>query len=179
MLEVKIPYEVIKKARKAAEEIHANRTGNKDKFLQGDEAKADRMGFQVEFAHCYAFKQPFPKVLKGREVDEFDSQLAVPNENGLLQLFKFDVKTSEEFLINKEQYQRKKVDAYLFEKLNFLDFRTGAIFLKIYGWIMKKDVPHSSEIKTFEHNGSQAYKVSRMALKSPNLLLGLIQPERI
>ncbi len=179
MWQVKIPYEVIQKARKAAEEIYKNRSRNNDKFLQGDEAKADRVGFQVEFAHCYAFKQPFPKVLKGREVDEFDSQLAVPNENGLLQLFKFDVKTSEEFLINKEQYQKKRVDAYLFEKLDFLDYSTGAIFLKIYGWIMKKDVPDNSELKTFEHNKSQAYLVKRTTLKSPLLLFGLIQPERI
>jgi len=179
MLQVKIPYEVIQKARKAADAIHANRAGNKDKFLQGDEAKADRMGFQVEFAHCYAFKQPFPKVLKGKETDDFDSQLAVPNENGLLQLLKFDVKTSDEFLINKEQYQRKKVEAYLFERLDFLDYSTGAIFLKIYGWILKKDVPANSELRTFEHNGSQAYQVNRSVLKSPNLLLGLIQPERI
>ena len=106
MWQIKIDYETIQKARKAAEDIHVNRAGNKDKFLQGDEAKADRLGFQVEFAHCEAYKQPFPKVLKGKEVDDFDSQLAAPNEEGLLKLMKFDVKTSEEFLINLDQYKR-------------------------------------------------------------------------
>lgn len=179
MLQVKIPYEVIQKARKAADDIHANRAGNKDKFLQGDEAKADRVGFQVEFAHCEAYKQPFPKTLKGKEVDDFDSELVVPNEQGLLQQLKFDVKTSEEFLINLEQYKRKRVDAYVFEKLDFLDYSTGAIFLYIYGWILKKDVPANSELRTFEHNGSQAYAVNRKALKSPKLLKSLIQPETI
>lgn len=179
MYQVKIPYHVIQDARVVAEQIHKNRSGNKDKFMQGDEAKADRVGFQVEFAHCFAFKQPYPKVLKGKEVDEFDSQLVVPNKEGMLQLFKFDVKTSEEFLINKEQYQRKKVDAYLFEKLDFLDYSTGAIFLKIYGWIMKKEVRDHSDLRTFEHNNSEAYAVRKTSLKSPNLLFGLIQPERI
>lgn len=179
MWQVKIPFEVIKQARFVADKIHANRAGNKDKFLQGDEAKADRMGFQVEFAHCYAFKQPFPKIFEGKEVDEFDSVLFTPNENGLLQLLKFDVKTSDDFLINKEQYARKRVDAYLFEKLNFLDYSTGAIFLKIYGWIRKADVPANSELRVFEHNGSEAYQVNRNALKNPSLLYGMIQPERI
>lgn len=179
MIEVKIPYEVIQQARKVADEIHENRIGNKDKFLQGDEAKADRKGFEVEFAHCFAFKQAFPKVLKGKEVDKYDSLLAVPNEDGLLQLLKFDVKTSKEFLINKEQYQRKRVDAYLFEEMNFLSYQTGAIFLKIYGWILKKDVIENSELRTFEHNDSQAYAVNKKALKSPKLLMGLIQPEVI
>jgi len=179
MWQVKIPFEVIQKARKVAGEIHTNRSGNKDKFLQGDEAKADRVGFQVEFAHCFAYKQPYPKVFKGKEVDNFDSQLAIINPEGLVQMLKFDVKTSEEFLINLDQYKRKKVDAYFFEKIDFLDYSTGAIFLKLYGWIMKKDVPDNSELKTFEHNGSQAYAVNRTALKSPKLLFGLIQPERI
>lgn len=179
MLEVQIPFEVIQRARKVADRIHENRAGNKDKFLQGDEARADRMGFQVEFAHCYAYKQSFPKVFKGKEVDEFDSVLFTDNENGLMQKLKFDVKTSDDFLINKEQYARKKVDAYLFEKLNFLDYSTGAIFLKIYGWIRKADVPANSELRKFEHNGSEAYQVNRSALKNPNLLYGMIQPERI
>ncbi len=179
MWQVKIPFEVIEKARKVADEIHVNRSGNKDKFLQGDEAKADRIGFQVEFAHCFAYKQPYPKVFKGKEVDNFDSQLAIENKDGLVQMLKFDVKTSDDFLINLEQYKRKRVDAYFFEKLDFLDYSTGAIFLKLYGWIMKKDVPDNSELKTFEHNDSQAYAVNRTALKSPKLLFGLIQPEVI
>ena len=179
MWRVKIPFEVIEEARKVAEEIHKNRAGNRDKFLQGDEAKADRVGFQVEFAHCFAYKQPFPKVLKGKEVDEFDSQLAIVNEQGLVQMLKFDVKTSKEFLINKDQYKRKKVDAYLFEELEFLDYSTGAIFLKIHGWIMKKDVPANSELRLFDHNKSEAYQVNKRALKKPELLFGMIQPERI
>jgi len=179
MLRVKIPFKVIKDARIVADEIYRNRTGNKDKFVQGDEAKADRLGFQVEFAHCFAFKQPFPKVFTGKEVDKFDSLLAVQNKEGLLQLLKFDVKTSKDFLINLEQYKRKKVDAYVFEEMEFLDYITGAVFLKIYGWILKEDVPSNSELRTFERNGSQAYAVNRRALKSPKLLLGLIQPEGV
>ena len=82
MLRVKIPFKVIERSRAVADEIHKNRAGNKDKFLQGDEARADRLGFQVEFAHCFAFKQSFPVVLKGKEVDEYDSLLAVSNKKG-------------------------------------------------------------------------------------------------
>ena len=37
----------------------------------------------------------------------------------------------------------------------------------------------ADELKTFEHNGSQAYAVNRNALKSPKLLMGLIQPAEI
>jgi len=164
MLRVKIPFKVIENSRAVADEIHKNRAGNKDKFLQGDEARADRLGFQVEFAHCFAFKQPFPVVLKGKEVDEYDSLLAVSNKKGLSLPLKFDV---------------KNVDAYIFESMEFLDYSTGAIFLKIYGWILKEDVPSNSELRVFAHNGSQAYAVNRRALKNPNLLFSLIQPEGV
>lgn len=174
--EAKIPYDVIKAGRAFADKVHIARAGNKDKFLQGDEAKADRIGFQVEFAHCHVFGQPFPKELKGKEVDEFDSMLVAPNEDGLLQQLKFDVKTSRELLINKDQFDRKKVDAYIFEDLNFLDYSTGAIFLRFHGWILKSDVKENSELVEFE-NGSKAYKLKPGALKSPRLLGALKQPE--
>ena len=179
MLRVKIPFKVIENSRAVADEIHKNRAGNKDKFLQGDEARADRLGFQVEFAHCFAFKQSFPVVLKGKEVDEYDSLLAVSNKEGLSLPLKFDVKTSKDFLINVDQYKRKKVDAYIFEAMEFLDYSTGAIFLKIYGWILKEDVPSNSELRVFAHNGSQAYAVNRRALKNPKFLFSLIQPEGV
>ena len=108
--EAKIPYGVIKAGRAFADDVHKARARNVDKFLQGDEAKADRMGFQVEFAHCYVFGQPYPQIFKGKQVDEFDSELVAPNESSLLQVLKFDVKTSKELLINKDQFDRKKVD---------------------------------------------------------------------
>ncbi len=43
MFEVKIPREVIQRARRVAEQIHKNRSGNKDKFLQGDEARNENI----------------------------------------------------------------------------------------------------------------------------------------
>ncbi len=177
--EAKIPYEIIKAARAFADKVHKNRAGNVDKFLQGDEARADRIGFQVEFAHCYVFGQPYPEIFEGKQVDEFDAELVAPNEDGLLKVLTFDVKTSKELLINKDQFVRKKVDAYIFEDLNFLDYSTGAIFLRLHGWILKSDVKENSELVEFEHNGSKAYKVKADALKSPRMLWAMKQPEWI
>ena len=105
--------------------------------------------------------------------------LAVQDKEGVLQVLKFDVKTSRDFLINVSQYKRKNVDAYVFESMEFLDYSTGAIFLKIYGWILKEDVLGNSELRAFKHNGSQAYAVNRRALKNPKFLFSLIQPEGV
>lgn len=174
MLKVLIPFKVIQEAREFAKRVYKYRGGNPDKFFQGDELKADRKGFEVEFAHCFAFKLPFPKIFQGKKVDEFDCYLAIPNKDRTLQLVKFDIKTSENFLINKEQLVRKKVEAYLFESLDFQDFATNLIFLKLHGWILKAEVVENSELKKFE-NGSEAYAVNKQALKSPEELFALNQ----
>ncbi len=174
MLQVRIPFKVIQQARKFAEQVYKYRHTNPDKFLMGDEFIADKKGFEVEFAHCFAFKLPYPKIFQGKKVDEFDCLLAVPNENGLLQLLKFDVKTSEQLLINKEQFKRKKVNAYLFESLDFRGWQQDMIFLKIYGWIEKKNVKENSDEVEFK-NGSQAYSVHKEALKKPEELFALNQ----
>ena len=176
MIQRLVDKKVIVAGRAFAEKVYKYRGKNTDKFEQGDEFQADVKGFQVEFAHCALFRLPFTELFDGKKVDEFDCQLAVPNENGLLQLLKFDVKTSKNFLINKEQFSRKKVDAYLFESLDFKnwDCNPSVIFLKIHGWILKKDVKENSELKKFE-NGSEAYKVNPRALKDPELLGALNQ----
>ncbi len=172
MIRRHVEKKTIEAARRFAEKVYKLRHANIDKFLQGDEFAADVRGFEVEFANCEIFKLPLPEIHEGKEVDKFDCYLAVPNENGLLQALKFDVKTSSDFLINKEQFARKRVDAYLFEEMEFLCWETGAVFLKIYGWILKKDVLKKSELKEFE-NGSKAYAVSKAALRNPKELFGL------
>ena len=178
MLKVRIPSDVIKKGRLFAEQVYNYRHGNADKFLNGAELEADLNGFEVEFANCFAFGLPFPKIFNGSKVDKFDCFLAVPNENGLLQLLKFDVKTSEEFLINKKQFERKEIDAYLFESLDFQDFQTDMIFLKFHGWIKKAEIKQNSEVKSFE-NGSTAYKINPAALQDPGKLFALNQARGI
>jgi len=167
-----ISRKTIEAARKFAEKVYRLRHANADKFLQGDEFKADVKGFEVEFANCEVFNLPKPEIHEGREVDQFDCYLAVPNENGLLQALRFDVKTSSDFLINKKQFEHKGIDAYLFEEMEFLSWETNAIFVKIFGWIRKQDVVANSELKKFD-NGSEAYAVNPRALKNPKDLFGL------
>ena len=162
----------IEEARAFAEKVYRLRSGNRDKFKKGNELIADIKGFEVEFANAEVFNLPKPFLHTGKEVDEFDCYFAVPNENNFLQVLKFDIKTSHDFLINKEQFARKKVDAYLFEEVEFGDWDAGVIFLKIFGWILKKDVVEKSELKKFD-NGSEAYCVNSKRLKNPRELFGL------
>lgn len=178
-MEIRIPYKVVQEGREFANKVHNLRGGNIDKFKiksnEDMELKADIKGFEVEFANCYAFKIPYPKLFEGKQVDDFDCWLATPYQNGLLRLLKFDVKTSDNFLINKEQFGRKKIDAYLFESLKFVDCKADMIFLKIHGWIEKKDVENNSELIKF-NNGSEAFKVDKKALKNASFLFSLNQP---
>lgn len=178
MRKFRIPSKVIEEGKAFALKVWAYRGRNPDKFLMSQnqelELQSDIKGFKVEFAHCYAFNLPYPELFEGRKVDSFDCYMAVPNQDGFLQLFKFDIKTSKDLLINQVQFKRKKVDAYLFEELEFLDFENNVIFLKIIGWIRKRDVISNSDLVEFS-NGSKAYKVNPKALKSGDLLFGLLQ----
>lgn len=174
----RIPNKVIEDSRAFARKVWDYRGRNPDKFLmstnQEAELQADIKGFEVEFAHAYAFSLPYPELFEGRKVDSFDCYMAVPNQDGFLQLFKFDIKTSRDLLINRAQFKRKKVDAYLFEELEFLDFENDVIFLNIRGWIRKKDVVNHSELVKFK-NGSTAYKVDPRFLEDGYRLFGLLQ----
>lgn len=176
MLKARIPHAVIAEARSFACKVWDCRGKNPDKFLMSDDQHAELMadikGFEVEFAHCHAFGLNYPVIYGGREVDKFDCILAAPNEQGFLQVKRFDVKRSPELYINKKQFERKEVDAFLFEDLEFLDFDNDVIFLQIHGWIEKKDVPANSALVKFE-NGSEAYQVSKNALKKPDVLFSL------
>ena len=175
-MKVKVPWEVVRQARRFAEQVHNNRAGNKDKFLTGKEAAMDVKGFEVEFCHAFAFKQPFPAIFSGTEVDKYDALMVVPTEAGLLKLMKFDLKTSKDFLINKQQMFRKGIDAYLFETVEFLGEHVDHVVLHIHGWIEKKHVVSNSEFKEFR-NGSQAYSVNKAALQNPKRLFALNQPQ--
>lgn len=152
----RIPYSVILQARDFAENVYRERKNNNDKFLTGQELAADKKGFEVEFAHCYISSLPFPEFFKGKQVDDFDCLMDIKGER-----LKVDIKNSKDFLINKTQFERKNVDAYVFESLEFLDYSQDLIFLNIHGWIRKKDVRENSEIVRFS-NGSEAFKVKKL-----------------
>lgn len=165
MLKFKIPFKVIQEARDFAGTVHKEREHNKDKFLTGYETEADKKGFEVEFAHAVAFGSPVPKLFKGTKVDDYDCMMGVLDNTvsnyKKLKIMRFDIKTSEEFLINKMQFDYKKIDAYLFESIDYLDYSQDLIFLKVHGWIGKKEVPANSELKRFP-NGSEAYSVKKL-----------------
>lgn len=175
-LKFRVPYKVIQQGREFAQKVYDLRfVGNKDKFVTGGELEADKKGLEVEFAHAFVFGQPFPQLFEGSEVDEFDSELMVKLKNEF-KLLKFDIKCSDKFLINYKQFWKKKVDAYLFESLEFLDFKQDLIFLKVHGWLEKKDVVKYSDLIKFD-NGSKDYSVKKSALKSADLLFSLRKGE--
>jgi hypothetical protein len=171
-MEYRIPYDVILKAREFAKKVYAEKEvvrGFKNSMIQfidskkGLQGEGTRIGFEAEFAFCYVFDLPFPELFSGSEVDEFDAELCLGSSDGFKKM-RLDLKNSKKCLINKAQFDRKDIDGYVFCFLNFLDFKQDLIFLKVFGWIEKKDVVANSELVSFA-NGSQAYKVNKKALK--------------
>lgn len=178
-MRVRIPQPVIQQARNFAQAVFEARGDNPDKFTQGDELAADIRGFEVEFAHSFAYRQPFPQLKKGREVDKGYDTFLYTKDLDICHGLAIDIKASDNFLINKEQYERKygKVDAYLFETIDFINWQQDIIFLKIHGWIFHSDVPNVAEEVTFP-NGSTAYKIKKRNLQNPRELHALYQPEK-
>jgi len=152
----RIPFSVIAQARQFAENVYKNRQNNKDKFLTGQELAADKKGFEVEFSHAYAFNLPFPSLFEDKQVDDCDFLMRIEGKE-----MKIDVKNSPYFLINKKQFEKKNIDAYIFESLEFLDYSQDLIYLKVHGWIKKQDVIKNSELIKFP-NGSEAYKIKKL-----------------
>jgi len=178
LLKIRIPRKVIEEARAFATQVFERRGGNPDKFTQGDELQADIKGFEVEFAHAFAYKQPFPVLTQGRNVDKgFDTEMAVDmkQKRRIGNPIRFDIKASKDFLINAKQWKDSIAEAYLFESTKFVNWDQDIIFLEIHGWIRSALVPHSSEIKHFD-NGSTAYQVDRKYLQNPRELYSLYQP---
>ena len=157
-IKIKIPKELIAKAREFSTEVHKQKKFNKDKFKTGNEEQADFLGFLLEFCVCEYFNKPKPILYKGKQVDDYDI---------LLKGKKIDIKHSQVCFVNKEQYDRHKgkTDGFLFGETQLLDYSTGLLFAYMFGWIAYEDVPECSELVRF-NNGSEAYKVSKRKLKS-------------
>lgn len=156
-MRIKVSRELVDLARNLANDIHNEKRFNKDKFLTGTEKEADFLGFFLEFAVCFHFGIPFPELIEGTQVDEFDVKLKE---------MRFDVKNSKRCLINLDQFERKKghIDAFLFGTEQLFDYGEGFLYADLFGWIKYEDVPSHSKIVEFS-NGSKAYQVSKRSLK--------------
>ena len=157
-LTLKITKDLLAEAREFSKEVHKRKKLNKDKFITGKEEEADFLGFLLEFAVCDYFNKPKPILYEGKQVDDYDI---------LLKGKKIDIKHSKICFINKRQYERHKgkTDGFLFGHTELLDYYTGSLFANIFGWIDYDDVPEASNIIHFK-NGSEAYKVKKLKLKS-------------
>ena len=127
--------------------------GWKDKFKTGYELAADYVGFLGEIAFAKAYNLPEPAFLE-REKDDCDW---IINEKTV------DLKTkterTKEFLVNIDQYERKKgkIDIFAFGEIY------GDYFRPV-GWVEYDRVPVISRRILFP-NGSKAWAVRKRELK--------------
>jgi len=174
-LRARIPKKTIEQARRFADQVYEARGLNPDKFQRGDEHAADVRGFEVEFAHAYAYGLPYPTLKKGKEVDKgYDCFMAL-ERNGTLVKLKTDIKASPQLLVNQDQYKKAKTNIYLFENMQFLNWERDIMYLQIHGWIYHHEVPEHSQLIPFK-NGSTAYKINKLRLHSPTQLYALTKP---
>jgi len=145
--------------------VHEARRFNKDKFIDGNEANADFIGFLAEFAFASVFELPRPVLYANKEVDKYDF---------LIEGKRIDLKASKDCLINKLQFERKKgdLDVFIFCKTELIDYKAGKHLLHVFGWCKYEDVVKFSKLKEFD-NGSSAYSVSKKRLKSLDKLFGV------
>ena len=161
MKTIKIPKTLVDECRAFSKKAVANSKHYNQKFITGNEDRNQFLGYMLEFAACWHWKQPYPKILKIGEVDLYDLKL-----NGLT----FDVKASKGCYVNVKQFDKNKVDAYLFGTTRLLDYDSGLLFADFFGWIEAERLLRISEL--VEHpNGSRSYKVSRKSLNKMNLLI--------
>ncbi len=152
---VKITPKMRAKSKDLAEKIFGKekKLGWKDKFYTGYELASDFVGFLGEMAFAQAYNLPEPKFLeKGK--DDFD---------WIIKGKTIDLKTKSEktkdFLINRQQYDRKKgsIDIFVFGEIYGNYFRS-------VGWVEYERVPEISRAIIFP-NGSRAWAVKKRQLK--------------
>lgn len=165
MAAVSLPRFVIEEANRFADEVFRRRSAfNRDKYLDGNELVADRRGFEFEFGLCYLWNLPFPSLIEGSKVDQYDFLLASLNEKKLPLPLKCDAKNSPRLLVNKDQFERKKIDIYLFGAIERASAEPWICFLEVYGWIPKTKIPEVSELFDAAQTASRYYQVPRKAL---------------
>jgi len=157
----KITQEMRDKSRILSEKIFGKekKLGYHDKFKTGYEFSADFVGFlgEMSFAKGYGLEEP-SFLEQGK--DKYDW---IINEK------RVDLKTKSEktkkFLINKEQYTRKKglIDIFVFGEIY-------GDYFKSVGWVEYARVPEISTINIFP-NGSKAFAVRKRELKKMGELI--------
>lgn len=154
-----LTHEIITEARAFAKTVYSRKLQRPDKFETGTEKSSDFLGFLFEFAVCDFYGLARPKLLQGKQLDDYDILLA-----GM----RIDVKHSKACLINREQFERKKgkIDAFLFGNTTLLCYETKALFADIFGWIEYAQVSKKGTLVDFS-NGSQAYKIRKGVLRCP------------
>jgi hypothetical protein len=161
-LRKKIPSKILLRARQFAQQVCEKKTQHNPSLCYlGNDELADRLGFDTEFSVCHIYNHPFPKLLEENKVDEYDLEIVSEKD---FRCRRFDVKSSKNCLINRAQFESKRVDAYLFAVMDYRDFEHGLNFVELIGWIERDKVEDASELVGFG-NGTQAFKVNKRKLR--------------
>ena len=158
---VEITQEMREKSRVLSGQIFGKEKllGWKDKFKTGYEFQADFVGFlgEMAFAKGYGLEEP---VFLEQGKDKYD---------WIIDGKRVDLKTKSEktkkFLINSEQYDRKKeqIDVFVFGEIY-------GDYFKLVGWIEYECVPEISTMNLFP-NGSKAWAVRKRELNKMGELI--------
>ncbi len=158
---VKITSEMRDKSRILSEKIFGKekKLGWHDKFKTGYEFQADFVGFlgEMAFAKGYGLDEP---IFLEQGKDKYDWIIGEK---------RIDLKTKSEktkkFLINSDQYSRKKgqIDIFVFGEIY-------GDYFKSVGWVEYNRVPEISTMNIFP-NGSKAWAVRKRELKKMGELI--------
>ncbi len=158
---VEITSEMREKSRVLSEKIFGKekKLGWHDKFKTGYEFQADFVGFlgEIAFAEGYGLEEP---IFLEQGKDKYD---------WIIDGKRIDLKTkshkTKKFLINREQYTRKKglIDIFAFGEIY-------GNYFKSVGWVEYDRVPEISTSTIFP-NGSRAWAVRKRELKKMGELI--------
>ncbi len=151
---IDITPEMREKSKELSQKIFGKekKLGWKDKFKTGYELASDYVGFLGEMAFAEMYDLPEPKFLeKGKD----DGDWTI---NGKVVDLKTKGERTKDFLLNRDQYERKigEIDIFVFGEIYENYFRS-------VGWIEYERVPEISRAIIFP-NSSRAWGIKKRQL---------------